>query len=579
MANVLIVEDEAVLRLTFAHFLEDEGHMVVTVETYDAAVHQVESRSFDIVITDIILPGKTGVELLRYLHEQDSRAEVIMITGEPNVETASEAVRLGAFDYLAKPVTGPALKNVVRLALDRQSIARERDAFASQMDRYRRELELIFQNVQEGIITVDSDFVVRQVNAAAAQCLGTTATEIAGSAASDVFYGALQPLANALQATLKSKSPQPEFQMEANLSNAGAKVLVASTAPLIDANASYTGALLVLRDITRLSLLENRLEQPHQYQKMVGKSIRMQEIFELIENVAETDSTVLICGESGTGKELVAAALHYSSPRADKPFIRVNCAALAEDILESELFGHVKGAFTGAVRDRVGRFEAANGGTILLDEIGDISPRMQLRLLRVLQEREFERVGDTKPIRVDVRVIASSNQNLLEVIHQGRFREDLYYRLNVVRIELPPLRERVDDIPILVDHLCKRYNMRFHREVIGLAPESLEIVMKYPWYGNIRELENCLERAFIVCHDKTILPHHLPPEVVGGRPQAALPASTQSFTPMPKNELTVEHIREVLDRTDWNIAKSARILGMARNTLYQRIKANGMLRG
>lgn len=571
MPRVLIVEDEPVLRITFAEFLAEEGHEVKTAENYDQAAAHFDSNPFDVIITDVILEGKTGIDVLRLAHERLPNAAVIVVTGEPNVETAAESVRLGAFDYLSKPVTGRDLKRVVRLALDRKSVADERDAYAAQMDVYRRELEAIFDSVNEAIITVDGELTIRQVNAAAEALVGTSSSALEGRIAEEVFSGDLSPIVDALRKTLDSRVPVTEFGLEAHLPDAGIKVLVLSVTPLLDTSAGYSGAVLVARDITRMSRLEKELEDRTQYRNIIGKSGRMREVFQMVENVAATDSTVLICGESGTGKELVAAALHYGNPRSKGPFIKVNCAALADDILESELFGHVKGAFTGAVRDRVGRFEAADGGTILLDEIGDISPRLQQRLLRVLQEREFERVGDTRPIKVDVRIVASTNQDLASKLRAGGFREDLYYRLNVIRIELPPLRERRDDIPLLVDHFCRRFNATFKKEILGMAPETMDILSHYRWPGNVRELENCIERAFIVCHDSVILPKHLPPEILNNRT-----GGLHLFNAGDGARLDTDsknRIIEVLERTDWNIAKSARMLGIARNTLYQRMKA------
>ncbi|GMU91674.1 MAG: sigma-54-dependent Fis family transcriptional regulator [Candidatus Hydrogenedentota bacterium] len=571
MPRVLIVEDEPVLRITFAEFLAEEGHEVKTAENYDQAAAHFDSSPFDVIITDVILEGKTGIDVLRLAHERLPNAAVIVVTGEPNVETAAESVRLGAFDYLSKPVTGRDLKRVVRLALDRKGVADERDAYAAQMDVYRRELEAIFDSVNEAIITVDGELTIRQVNAAAEALVGTSSSALEGRIAEEVFSGDLSPVVDALRKTLDSRVPVTEFGIEAHLPDAGTKVLVLSVTPLLDTSAGYSGAVLVARDITRMSRLEKELEDRTQYRNIIGKSGRMREVFQMVENVAVTDSTVLICGESGTGKELVAAALHYGNPRSKGPFIKVNCAALADDILESELFGHVKGAFTGAVRDRVGRFEAADGGTILLDEIGDISPRLQQRLLRVLQEREFERVGDTRPIKVDVRIVASTNQDLASKLRAGGFREDLYYRLNVIRIELPPLRERRDDIPLLVDHFCRRFNATFKKEILGMAPETMDILSHYRWPGNVRELENCIERAFIVCHDSVILPKHLPPEILNNRTGGLHLSNAGDGGRLDAD--SKNRIIEVLERTDWNIAKSARLLGIARNTLYQRMKA------
>ncbi|MCC6694148.1 MAG: sigma 54-interacting transcriptional regulator [Candidatus Hydrogenedentes bacterium] len=577
MSRILVVEDEAVLQLTFSEFLKQQGYDVVCAADYQQALTYLDAYDFDLIITDIILAGKTGVDLLRTIRERDLACPVVMITGEPNVETASEAVRLGAFDYLAKPVTRDALQRVARLALDQKRIADERDHYAKQMDIYRSDLQAIFNSVNEGIITVDADMCVRQVNTAAARILGLATCALSRKPFSSIRKD-FERAQDALEETLRTREPVVDRRIQ--LQNGDdEKVLVINTMPLISERGSFVGAVLMIRDMTRLTRLERQLEDSQQYRNIIGKSGKMQEIFQLIRELAGTDSTVLICGESGTGKELVAAALHHASARGKGPFLRVNCAALSDDILESELFGHVKGAFTGAVRDRIGRFEAANGGTILLDEIGDISPRLQLRLLRVLQEREFERVGSSSPIRTDVRVIASSNQDLEQKIRAGEFRQDLYYRLNVVRIHLPPLRERRQDIPLLVDHFCRRFNSTIRREVTGVSADAMELIMNYPWPGNVRELENCIERAFIVCHDTFILPRHLPPEILAQRPSSMTPAlANQMGGTDGDGQNERQQIEQVLHQTDWNVAKAARRLGIARNTLYQRLRTLNIAR-
>ncbi len=575
--RVLIVEDEAVLRLTFSQFLEEEGYEPVAVEDYGQALEHIQNTAFDAIVTDIILPGKTGVDLLRYVRDLGLYCPVIMITGEPNVETAAEAVRLGAFDYIPKPVTGDALKRVVRLALEGKRLTEERDHYAHQMEGYRRELEAIFNSVRDGIVTVDSDMRIRHINQAARRMLNVN-NSVEGQAFERLRPRELERARHALEQTLDSHRPVVDARIEFTDPAEGDKVLIVKTAPLIDENQAFTGAVLTMRDITRLNYLERQVEETQQYRDMIGRSGRMRELFTLIKELSDTDSTVLICGESGTGKELVAAAIHNASSRAKGPFVRVNCAALSENILESELFGHVKGAFTGAVRDRAGRFEAADGGTILLDEIGDISARLQLRLLRVLQEREFERVGDSASIKTDVRVLASTNQDLTAKIHDGEFRQDLYYRLNVIRLEIPALRERREDIPVLVEHFCRRFNRAFKKEITGVAPETMEIFMEHPWPGNVRELENCMERAFIVCRETQILPKHLPSEFLRpgqrGHGAGAMPiARHDNGGNAPK-----ERVLSVLERTDWNIAKAARTLGIARNTLYQRMRAYNIKR-
>jgi transcriptional regulator with GAF, ATPase, and Fis domain len=266
---------------------------------------------------------------------------------------------------------------------------------------------------------------------------------------------------------------------------------------LVHSNNKYAGAVLVIRDITREYDLERKIAEQYQFQEIIGKSKKMKELYALLEDLTESSTTVLITGESGTGKELVANALHRGGTRAQKPFVKVNCSALSDFLLESELFGHVKGAFTGALKDKLGRFEMADGGSILLDEIGDISPRVQHKLLRVLQEKEFERVGDSVSVKVDVRIMTSTNRNLNEMVRLENFREDLYYRLKVIEVKLPSLRERLDDIPLLVDHFCNIFNRRFNKDIEGVSEEVYKLFSSYFWPGNVRELENALEHAFV----------------------------------------------------------------------------------
>jgi transcriptional regulator with PAS, ATPase and Fis domain len=293
----------------------------------------------------------------------------------------------------------------------------------------------------------------------------------------------------------------------------------------------------------------------------------MQNIYRLLEDLANLDTTVLITGESGTGKELVARALHYSGNRAFQPFTTVNCSALAESLLESELFGHVKGAFTGAIKDRLGRFETANGGTIFLDEIGDISPLIQLKLLRVLQEKEFERVGESTPRKVDVRVIASTNKDLREKVRNGEFRQDLYYRLKVVEVVLPPLRERLEDIPLLVDHFRGIFNERFGKNIEGISGEVLNIFMNYSWPGNVRELEHVMEHAFVLCHGGLITMEQIPVDIRNVMPSGHS-IRQKSKTKAPREK---EEIINALKNTGWNKAKAARLLGIGRRTIYRKI--------
>jgi two-component system, NtrC family, response regulator HydG len=290
----------------------------------------------------------------------------------------------------------------------------------------------------------------------------------------------------------------------------------------------------------------------------------MQEIFNLLEDLADTDTTVLIKGESGTGKELIANALHYSGIRAAKPLVKVNCAALSENLLESELFGHVRGAFTGAVKNKVGRFQAAHEGTIFLDEIGEISPLVQLKLLRVLQERVIEQVGDSTPNKVDVRVIAATNCDLADKVARGDFRQDFYYRLKVVEINLPPLKDRLADIPLLMEHFRQQLNKTFNKAIEGFSTEVQKLFMNYPWPGNIRELQHALEHAFVLCKGGTITSDHLSQDLKDYY-------STRVAQSAPRSGSECQKIIDALTQTGWNKVRAAHLLGISRRTIYRKI--------
>jgi DNA-binding NtrC family response regulator len=315
-------------------------------------------------------------------------------------------------------------------------------------------------------------------------------------------------------------------------------------------------------------LLTQALEKRYSFGNILGKNRRIQEIFELISDISNTDSTVLIQGESGTGKELIAKAIHFNSHRKNRPFVVANCSAYSQNLLESELFGHEKGSFTGAIRRKVGRFEMANGGTIFLDEIGEVSPPTQILLLRVLQDHRFERVGGEETLEVDVRVIAATNKILMEEIRKGTFREDLYYRLNVIPIFIPPLRERKDDIPLLASYFLQKFNRERGKEVTGFSPEVMEIFLRHSWQGNVRELENVIDHAIIIAKQDKILPKDLPQSLL------QRPISIQEFITLQDYERDI--ILKTLKETNWNKHKTAKKLNINRSTLYGKMKRYGL---
>ena len=326
----------------------------------------------------------------------------------------------------------------------------------------------------------------------------------------------------------------------------------------------------LLEENTRL---QEELKDRFRPSNIIGNAHAMQEVFDLIAQVSKSDATVLVRGESGTGKELVAQALHYNSLRAEKPFVKVNCAALPETVIESELFGHEKGAFTGAISTRKGRFEIANSGTIFLDEIGDLSPTTQIKLLRVLQEKEFERVGGNDTIRVNVRIITATNRNLEELMERGIFREDLYYRLNVFPIHIPPLRDRTSDITLLADYFTEKYSKANHKTIKRISTSAINLLMAYHWPGNVRELENCIERAVLLSTDEVIHGHLLPPTL-----QSAESTNTQLHSTLPEamEGMERELLLDALKSTKGNMAKAARLLGITERIMGLRVKKHGI---
>lgn len=556
-ARILIIDDEEGIRFTFNKFLSSENYEVSTAKDFDEAVEHISKNNFDVVFADIILKGKTGMDVLREIKKRKINCPVIMITGYPNIDTASEAVRLGAFDYIPKPIQKDALFHAIDVALQHKAVIDEKE-------KYRSNLEAIFRSVKDAIITVDKDLVVLEINEAAQKICGFNRNSI-GKVFSSLNDNCKGKCFEALVETVDTKKQAEFSNIECQLKDRREQVVALSTSPLLNSQGVFSGAVLVVKDETRLTDLERELNERQQFHRIIGKSDKMQEVYSLIELLSDVETTVMITGESGTGKELVAEALHYKGSRGRNSMVKVNCSALSENLLESELFGHVRGSFTGAIKDKIGRFQIADGGTIFLDEIADISPKIQIELLRVLQEKEFERVGDSTTIKVDVRVVAASNQDLSEKVRAGEFREDLYYRLNVMRITLPPLRDRRDDIPLLISHFIKKFNNKFNKNITSVSTDVEKIFMEYLWPGNIRELEHALEHAFILCRQSTVTIDHLPPEL-------------QSFE-VAESSLTGDGdiddpqiIIDALDKSAWNKTKAASLLGISRRSIYRKIK-------
>ncbi len=551
-AKILVIDDEKCIRITFGMFLSDEGYEVHTAGGYDEALTAIAARDYDLIFADILLGDKTGIDMLKEIKKMNLNCPVVMITGVPNLETAEDALRLGAFDYIHKPVEKNDLLHAANRALQHKSLL-------DKNEKYRSNLEAIFRSVKDAIITIDKDLSIIEMNEAAEKICMLSRDSI-GKPFNSFLSHCSGKCYKILQETFEKKESVEIYHVECPHIHRSNKVVTLIVSPLLDVKGTFSGAVMVIRDETRLVNLERDLRERQQFHKIIGRSDKMQRIYSLIEDLSDIQTTILITGESGTGKELIAEAIHYTGIRGDKPLIKVNCSALSEDLLESELFGHIKGAFTGAIKDRLGRFQMADGGTIFLDEIGDISPKIQLKLLRVLQEMEIEPVGDSTPLKVDVRVVAATNQNLKEKVKSGKFREDLYYRLKVIELNLPPLRERREDIPLLMNHFLKKLNEKLDKKITAVSKDVKEIFTNYNWHGNIRELEHVLESAVISCTHNIIELNNLPFEFKKVK---------QTFM-SDKNEY--QAILQALDKTAWNKAKAARLLGMSRQSIYNKMK-------
>lgn len=581
-SRILIVDDEASIRLTFEMFLAREGYgPIVTASTLQEALEAISEQSFDLIISDIVLEGERGTELLSKIRESGITCPVVMVTGFPNLDTAAEAVRYGAFDYISKPVNKETLLKFVRQALNHWKLENEKKQLFLENEKFKRYLEAIFSSVSDAIITLDNKMNIVQLNDTAKRWLN-----LADNTNTDNFNLDSYPsemgkacLQDARQ-VLANRHEVSEHQVECKKSDGNIRIISLNAAPLEDGQDEFSGVVIVARDIT-LPTPETGTNSRNKFHGYVGSSQPMQQVYNLIENVGKVDTAVLVTGESGTGKELAAEALHAESGRKDMPLVKIDCAAMPEDLLESELFGHKKGAFTGADRDREGRLLGANNGTLFLDEIGDISPRMQLRLLRFLQEKTFTPIGQNSPIHVNVRIIAATNVNFTEKVKDGSFREDLYYRLKVVEIKLPPLRKRKGGIPILVHHFLSLFREQLKRNIHRISDQAMEALAQYSWPGNVRELRHVIERACVLCEGPTISVEHFPeeiqnPVIIPSTAELSVDSSVPSPATLSPYISEEDEIIDILKRARGNKTKAARMLKIDRSTLYRKMQRIGI---
>lgn len=581
---ILIVDDEVSLRNTFRIFLQRAGYQtVIAVDSFKEAVMAVTARMFDLIICDIFLESDSGIDLLRRFKELGVTCPVVIVTGYPHFETASDALRLGAFDYLHKPVEKETLLRTARLAIQQYRLEQEKKEAEFAKESYRRFLETIFKSVSDSIVSIDHNLIILKMNEAASLLFREIGLDIQERSTLDVLrqHRALRHLVDMIAGVLQTGAEVTDHRVECPAQDKP-QVLSVCISPLDNGTGETGGAVLVVRDITHKEQRQGR--ERSRFHRMIGASPAMQNVYVMIENIAPVDSSVLITGDSGTGKELVVHALHLESRRRNKPLVMVDCTAIPDNLLESELFGHKKGSFTGAEESRMGRILRADGGTLFLDEIGDISITMQLRLLRFLQEKTFSPVGSDREIQVDVRVVAATNVNLKEKVKAGEFREDLYFRLLIIDIDLPPLKNRPGDISLLTHHFIDVFSQKVGKNISGISAQALELLNRYNWPGNVRQLEHTIERACILCKNATISSKHLPREIVRDdmeqedhftAPQAPEPAIEVHLRQQHLSEAELQTCREILaalKTAGGNKAKAARILKIDRSTLYRKIR-------
>ncbi len=583
--SILVVDDETSLRNTFRIFLERAGYeTVLAVGSFDEAVAAILSKIFDLIVTDIVLGSHSGIDLLKKVRELGITCPVVIVTGYPHVDTASEAVRLGAFDYIPKPVEKETLLKAARLAIAQYRLEQGKQQAERARERYRYFLEIIFKSVSDSIVSVDSDHNILQMNLAATRFFQKTQPELQeGSKLGDMCPNRdLCQISDNITKVLKTGLEIKDHRVECILESP-CKLLSICISPLDDGAGTIIGAVLVFRDMSWK--MKPRIQGRTQFHKMIGASAVMQNIYMMIENIGKVDTSVLITGASGTGKELAVHALHQESERRDQPLVMIDCTAIPENLLESELFGHKKGSFTGADENRGGRILQAEGGTLFLDEIGNISMSVQLRLLRFLQEKTFYPVGSDKAIQVDVRVIAATNVPLKEKVVQGSFREDLYFRLRIIDIHLPLLREREGDIVLLANHFLTHFTEKLGKKFTGISEQALALLCQYSWPGNVRELEHVIERACVLSQGTTIFTENLPNEIIHqihdiesqvrpfmaeNRKAEDIPVKNSSLTEQKQREK--EQIVESLKKAGGNKAKAARMLKIDRSTLYRKMR-------
>jgi PAS domain S-box-containing protein len=454
------------------------------------------------------------------------------------------------------------------------SLAEEIQQKTFELIDQKNKLDAIFNSNIEGTFTIDNEWNVTSFNTSAEKITGYKKSEAIGKKCWDIFNSSLCRNGCHMEQTMQKGKPMIGNELEI-MHKDGRKIPIrVNSGILINNKNENIGAVETFIDISEIKNLSEHLSDIFKYENIVGRNKEIKQIITVLESVSQTDSSVLVTGESGTGKELAARAIHINSPRKTGPFIAVNCSAFVESLIESELFGHEKGSFTGAIKTKIGKFELAKGGTLFLDEIGDLSLSVQTKFLRVLESREFERVGGNKTIKVEARIIAATNKHLSEEISSGRFREDLFYRINVINIHLPPLRDRMDDLPLIVNHFIELFNKKFNKEIRQFSSQAFDILMEYEWPGNIRELENVIEHCFVLCNGNIIQVECLPKRL--REQKKTIITSSNAIQKNGFKDVERELIISVLEMHNGNRSKAAKELNINPSTLWRKIKKLGI---
>ncbi len=459
---------------------------------------------------------------------------------------------------------------VFRNTMEMLSLSEDLTLKTSELIGQRNKLEAIFNSNIEGTFTIDHEWNITSFNNSAAKITGYKKQEAIGKKCWEIFNSNLCRNGCHMEQTMNKGKSTIDNELKIVHKNGSRIPIRVNSAILLNNKNEKTGAVETFMDISEIKNLSDHLHEKYSYENIVGKNKELKKIISVLENVAQTNSSVLLTGESGTGKELAARAIHLNGSRRTGPFIAVNCSAFVESLIESELFGHEKGAFTGAVKTKTGRFELAKGGTLFIDEIGDLSLRVQTKLLRVLETRKFERVGSNKSIMMDARIIAATNKNLHEEILSGKFREDLFYRINIINIHLPPLRERKDDLPLLINHFIDHFNEKFGKSIKQLSSSAYELIFEYDWPGNIRELENVIEHCFILCSGSVIQVEHLPKTLKNFKNNSSSKVSLRITNDL--REMEKEIILSALENNKWNKKQTAKELKIDPSTLWRKMK-------